>query len=167
MPKTRAVCTVCATVVGVDELVTEYHKVYYHLCSDQCKETFIAHPRLYTGKPGADRRVKMKCRMLKMGKPMSADEKTLTSDHLHHLVGIKKVDIKGSHLYVTYDLLQITEMQIEQALQEAGAKLGGNWLHKLNRAWIHYSEETELDNLAAPSTPCCNHPPPGSTKPNR
>lgn len=163
MPKNRAICTICSTVVSMDECVAEYHKVYYHLCSEQCKETFLTRPRLYTGKPGESRRVQVKCRSLKLAKSMSADEKALLTDHLMNLVGLKEVDIKGTHLIVSYDLLQITEQHIENTLAEVGAQMGGNWLHKLNRAWIHYSEETELDNLAAPPGACCNHPPPGST----
>ena len=163
MPKSKAICTVCATVVGIDECVTEYHKVYYHLCSEHCKETFLARPRLYTGQPGKSRQVQVKCRSLKLEKSLSPEEKVLITDHLMGLVGLKEVAIKGSHLLVSYDLLQITEQHIENALTEIGTKLGESWLHKLNRAWIHYSEETELDNLAAPPGPCCNHPPPGST----
>lgn len=163
MPKNRAVCTVCSTVVGTDECVAEYHKVFYHFCSQHCKEIFVARPRLYTGKPGEGRRVQVKCRILKLANTMSAEEKRVVTDHLMQLVGLKEVTIKGSHLHVIYDLLQITEQHIEKALEEVGAKLGGNWLHKLNRAWVHYSEETELDNLAAPPGACCNHPPPGSS----
>jgi hypothetical protein len=39
----------------------EYHKMYLHFCSEQCRETFIAHPSLY-----------IVCRMKNSGKKFSS-----------------------------------------------------------------------------------------------
>jgi len=47
-------------------------------------------------------------------------------------------------------VLQVTESQIEKALGDIGLQPGGSWLEHLRRAWVHNSEEIELDNLAAP-----------------
>ncbi len=77
-------------------------------------------------------------------------------------MGVQEVTAEKRRVSVTYDLLQVTEAQIEKALTEVGARLGGGWLERLRRGWVHDSEETELDNLAAPPAPQRNRPPPGA-----
>ena len=162
MGKTKTLCAVCSTPVGLEECVVEHHKVYYHLCTDQCKETFLARPRLYIGKPGAERPVKMKLRTLKLVDPVSQQSAGLITEQLMALKGVKNVTIESNLIHVTYDLLQVTEQRIEERLNHTDAKLGSGWLERLGRAWIHYSEDTELDNMAAIPAPCCNQPPPGT-----
>jgi len=63
------------------------------------------------------------------------------------MMGIKEVTIDKNIIRITYDLLEVTTTQIETTIQRAGEKLTASWGAKLKRAFIHYFEETELDNL--------------------
>ena len=44
-----------------------------------------------------------------------------------------------------YALLQGSLEEVEAALAEAGARLGGGWAERLRRALINTSEETEIE----------------------
>jgi hypothetical protein len=50
-------------------------------------------------------------------------------------------------LSVSYDLLQITLEDIEEALAELGLHLDNNLMHRIRRALYHYTEETFRANL--------------------
>src|SRR5574338_25934 len=64
----------------------------------------------------------------------------------------------GDTLEVSYDLLQATAEQIEARLVEAGVGLGQGWAERLRRAFVHYEEECETGNLAAPGETHCHGP---------
>jgi len=48
---------------------------------------------------------------------------------------------------IQYDLILVTEEQIENRLMSVGAALGQGWADRLKRAFIHFEEEFEIDNL--------------------
>lgn len=56
MTELSSTCPVCgvAEKAGVPSL--ECHKMYIHFCSEQCRVTFIAHPRLYGSMVGKERK---------------------------------------------------------------------------------------------------------------
>jgi len=155
-------CPVCgmATVSGVTSV--QHHKMNFRFCSEQCRETFIAHPSLYSAKVGKERDKIFKRRIMRLAEPLDNDVAELLISYLMELMGVKEVTVEDDKVFITYDLLQMTEMQIEKALVEVGLQLGGGWLERLCRSWAHDSEEIELDNMAVPSAPCCNRPPPGT-----
>ena len=62
-------------------------------------------------------------------------------------MGIKNVDIDSEGMHISYDLLQVTAEQIETAIDKSGVILGDKLSQKLKRAFVHYVEESELDNL--------------------
>lgn len=43
---------VCHMAVSTTSFATEYEGIRYAFCSAQCKDRFLANPRLYTGLPG-------------------------------------------------------------------------------------------------------------------
>lgn len=82
--------------------------------------------------------------------PLDQDSNELLKTNLTEMMGIKDVSIEDNKVSISYDLLQVTRQQIENRLAEIGIKLGNDWMERLRRAWVHDSEENELDNLAAP-----------------
>jgi len=137
----------------------EHKGVLYHFCSRACLENFIAHPMLYLGSH-ADRKRLIKKRSFKLDTPVLETERLSLHHEISQMMGIKEVVISGVKVSVTYDLLEATAVQIERALEQAGAKLGAGWPTTLKRGWVHYTEETELDNLDDTGAACCNRPPP-------
>ncbi len=69
------------------------------------------------------------------------------SDEIRSMMGIINISIDGADIKITYDLLQATALQIESRLDDSGVKLGKNLGEQLRRAFVHYIEETEVDNL--------------------
>ena len=53
-------------------------------------------------------------------------------------------------LRISYDVLQISLQQIEEALIEAGFHISGGLLYKLKRALYYYTEETQRANNGCP-----------------
>jgi len=78
---------------------------------------------------------------------------------LNKLMSVRNIKVEGDSLSIDYNLLEITAEQIESTLLRAGALMGLGWAERLKRGWIHYTEETELDNLATGDAACCNKPP--------
>jgi len=156
-------CPVCGMKTEVDVQSVEHHKMYFHFCSEQCRETFVAHPSLYMIKAaGKEQSEIFKRRTMHLAEPLGKGGAELLSPYLTKLMGVKEVVIEGDKVRITYDLLQITEIQIEKVLAEVGVKLGGDWLERLRRGWVHDCEDNELDNLAAPPEPLPNRAPPGA-----
>ncbi|HEB62977.1 MAG TPA: YHS domain-containing protein [Gammaproteobacteria bacterium] len=155
-------CPVCGMKSKAEVLLVEYHKMNFYFCSEQCRETFIAHPAIYSArgkrKPGEI----LKQRTIHLKEPLNDEVAELLIPYLNEMMGVKAVVVEGNKVIISYDLLQVTEMQIEKALVEVGLQLGGGWLQRLCRGWVHNSEEIEQDNRAAPPAPCCNKPPPGT-----
>ena len=152
-------CPVCGMDAADPALTAEHIGNVYHFCSAQCLENFSARPRLYVGKGAqkAEGRVVVKRREFSLDRPVP-DAAALEAA-LMRMMGVKEVGISGTKVSVTYDLLEATAAQIEQALTMAGAGLGTGWSARLKRGWVNYTEETELENLAAGDAPCCNRPP--------
>ncbi len=152
-------CPVCGMTVDPSVPSVAYHKLYFHFCSSQCRQTFLARPKLYSS--GAREEV-IKRRVMRLSEAIDEEVAALIISYLTQMMGIKEVVVEGEKVYVIYDLLQITKKQIEEALSEVGIQLGGGWLERLRRGWVYDSEEIELDNLAASPAACCNKPPPGA-----
>jgi len=78
---------------------------------------------------------------------------------LNQLMSVHNITVEGNKITIDYNLIEVNAGQIEAAMVKAGALLGEGWGERLKRGWIHYTEETELDNLAASDTACCNKSP--------
>ncbi|MCF6211816.1 MAG: hypothetical protein L3J88_05035 [Gammaproteobacteria bacterium] len=155
-------CPVCGMETRPEVPTVEYLKMFFHFCSEQCRKTFLDHPSLYSSKVGRKRNKILKRRTMTLAEPLDDEIRELIIASLMQLMGVQEVITEEGRVGVTYDLLQITEEQIEKTLAEVGAKLGRGWLARLRRSWVHDSEEVELDNLAAPPAPRRNRPPPGA-----
>ncbi len=149
-------CPVCGMQPEVEVVSVEHHKMYFYFCSEQCRETFIARPSLYVAKIGKQRDVILKRRTMYFSESLGAGVGDLLIPYLKDLMGVKEVTVEAEKIEISYDLLQVTERQIEKALEDVGVQLGGSWLERLRRGWVNDSEEIELDNLAEPPAPCCN-----------
>lgn len=66
------------------------------------------------------------------------------------MMGVGHIEIKGDTIDIQYDLLQVTEAQIDSALTEVGVTLEHSWPERLRRAFVHYFEETEATSLELP-----------------
>ncbi len=143
-------CPVCGMSTEIEVPPVTYNKMYFHFCSEQCRETFSAHPVIYSSRTGKARSEILKRRAIHLTTPLDSEVSALLVPYLKEMMGVKMVIVEGDTISITYDLLQVTESQIEKALGEIGLQLGGSWLEQLRRAWVDNSEEIELDNLAAP-----------------
>jgi len=56
------------------------------------------------------------------------------------MMGVRDVKVSETHVSVTYDLLEATAVQVEEALEQAGAKLGAGWSERLKRGSLHGGE---------------------------
>ena len=143
---------VCGMCVKSTQLPLEYMQMHFAFCSEQCRERFLANPGLYIGKPGRMSVKQMgheviKCRRLLLAEPLPHGADEALKQTLDAMMGIKRVNYDGKHWEISYDLLQATAEQIERTIMEFGAHLGGAWAEKLRRSFVHYVEETELQNL--------------------
>ena len=154
-------CPVCDMDASSSEITAENFGICYHFCSQQCLENFTARPKLYLGKKSQKREGKsvIKKRSFLLDTPIPGTDADSLEAALSEMMGIREVQISGAKVSVTYDLLEATAMQIEQVLEKAGAKLGAGWAGRLKRGWVQYTEENELDSLAATDAACCNKPP--------
>jgi hypothetical protein len=69
-----------------------------------------------------------------------------------------KIDKSKGTLNLEYNLLQIKFETIENSIKDLGFQLSGKIREKLKRGMAKFTEQNELDNLAAPSLPCCSDP---------
>lgn len=104
----------------------------------------------------------LKKRRLKLARTQSRSNADRLTQILVAQQGIKRVEIADHFVKVSYNLLQITELRIEQEIIASGEQLAEHRLDKLRRAWVHYTEETELENSKITHSACCNRPPPGA-----
>ena len=162
MTQLNDICSVCGMEPDTEIASVKHNKMYFRFCSDQCRETFVAHPNLYSAKTARQRNPLLKRRVIYLAESIERGVSKLLVSYLEEMMGVKEVAIEGKKIEVSYDLLQVTESQIEKALAEVGIQPGGGWLERLRRAWVREREEVELDNLASPSAPCCNSAPPRS-----
>ncbi|MDT8376758.1 MAG: YHS domain-containing protein [Mariprofundaceae bacterium] len=154
-------CPVCGMDASTSEITTEHLGISYHFCSLQCMENFADHPHLYLAVKSPKRKGKsvIKKRSFTLDTPITEPGLDTLKTDMCNMMGIRDLQVTGTKVSVTYDLLEVTAIQVEQRLEQAGARLGAGWADRLKRGWIHYTEENELDHLAATDTTCCNKPP--------
>ena len=151
------ICPVCDMLGKFNTETIQHNKKTLHFCSEQCKETFVAHPTLYLGK--ADRGKDIKRRTLHMAEPLDAESAEQVTFCLTAMMGVKEVTVDGEKVHITYDLLQVTEKVIEKALADAELPLSKSWLERLHRAWVQGNEASELENLLVKPAPGCHRMP--------
>jgi len=159
MPKDK--CPVCDMETGTGQYALEYRKMFFHFCTEQCRETFLAHPGLYSGNRVREYGEIIKNRTLYLAKSLDVDTQQAASEYLQGLMGIKDIQAVGRKFTLRYDLLQLTLAQVEKALSQVNVQLDNGWWQRLRRNWVRNIEANELENLAINPSACCNRPPPG------
>ncbi len=146
---------VCGMQVAPDQHALTYQQMHFAFCSTQCKERFLANPHLYIGQPGQkspaqEGRKVLKHRRLKLEEALTAEQARHVVKNIQAMMGIKSIKITDNLIEITYDLIQVTEIQIESKLAGTGAVLGHGLSERLRHAFVHYLEETELATLEVP-----------------
>jgi len=161
MKMTEYRCPVCDMGRQHSTLCVEHFGITYHFCSAQCRQNFLAHPRLYVGMKSVKQsgRAIVKQRKFRVGNVLQAEQKQQLQSKLTELMGIQSVDIHDGTIFVAYDLLEVSAQQIQSSLEKIGVALGSTWSTRLQLAWIEYIEENELDNLSLNPPACCNKAP--------
>ena len=162
-------CPVCCMQVKPENLFFEFNGLKFYFCSRQCQQRFEKNPYLYTarrGEPSTRQRgaVVYKKRMLKLDEPVPDELAQIIIQAVSEMMGIRNISITRDTIEISYDLLQATAEQIESTLEQAGKIyqekhgniLANSWSEKIKRAFIHYLEETELDNLEEDDRPQCH-----------
>lgn len=147
---------VCGMQVAPDQHAIVHQQMHFAFCSTQCKERFLANPHLYIGYPGhkapaQEGRTVLKHRRLQLDEPLPDDLAQRVVVHIKEMMGIRHIKIIDNTIDIQYDLVQVTEAQIESALAKVGATLDHSWSERLRRAFVHYFEETEISSLEVPS----------------
>ena len=76
------------------------------------------------------------------------DPARIAMDLLQDIEGIGSVDYQNAcALSISYNILKITLMDIDDALREVGFHLDNSIISKLKRALFYFTEETQLANL--------------------
>lgn len=145
---------VCGMAVNSDDISLDYLGSHYVFCSNQCLERFQLNPHLYIGYPGSEapKHAGMKVlkkRKLKLAEPLPQEVNDLFIECLEAMMGIHYIEINANRIDITYDLLQVTESQIEETITDVGIALGNDMMDKIRRAFVHYIEETEIESLEA------------------
>lgn len=76
---------------------------------------------------------------------------------INGMMGIRRIEIKTDTIDIQYDLLQVTEAQIESVLAGIGATLDHGWSERLRRSFVHYFEETEIASLEVQDSGSSRH----------
>jgi len=146
---------VCLMMVDEGGFEIEYQQHNYAFCSQQCRDRFESNPHLYIGTPchpspkqHGDKVIKK--RTLKLDEPLDKHQSDTIITDVKSMMGIFDIHIDENHICISYDLLQVTAEQIEEKIEATGKKLGNGLAEKLKRAFVHYLEESELDNLEQP-----------------
>jgi YHS domain-containing protein len=143
---------VCGMQVSRDSFAMEHLGIHYAFCSQRCQDRFTANPHLYIGLPGQKAPVQrgmesIKRRRFVLEQPLTAAEAASLAEALGSLMGIRHTDVAGNAVTITYDLLQTTADQIAARMGEIGLNMGAGWAERLQRGFINYLEECELDSL--------------------
>jgi YHS domain-containing protein len=156
----RTIDPVCGMEVDPRQYQTNYLGITYAFCSEQCQQRFLANPRLYVGAPGnpapkQEGVIIIKKRRMRLAAPLDHDQARRVINSLNEMMGIRHANADGDIIEITYDLLEAGAALIEQRLATIGVQLGEGWSERLRRAFIHFEEECELENLAANDKNCC------------
>ena len=125
-----------------------FRGMHFAFCSEECRDRFLDNPGLFIGRPGEPAakqsgEVWRKSRRIHLGKPLDQHQAEQVVNQLSMLMSVTAAWPGADVLEVSYDLMQITARQIEEALEAAGADLGGGWGERLKRSFVHLLEETE------------------------
>ena len=143
---------VCHMQVPAASFATEYSGIKYAFCSVQCQQRFLANPHLYIGFPGIKAPAQeglqlIKSRRLCFAYPLDTIQAQRVQEALTSMMGVEDVRIERDRMDIQYDLMLVTEEQIEKELISVGIALGQGWAYRLRHAFIHFEEEFEIDNL--------------------
>lgn len=143
---------VCGMQVSRDSFAMEYLGMQYAFCSQQCQDRFKANPHLYIGVPGekAPKQKGMeviKRRHFRLEQALTDAEAVILAEELGAMMGIRHIEISGDTVDITYDLLLVTAEQIETRIGQTGMHLGTGLGERLQRGFVHNSEEIEVDSL--------------------
>ena len=138
-------CTVCSMKTASGKYMQKYHKMNFHLCSEHCRQTFQAHPRLHSGKRAKDVGEVIKCSLLRLAQPLDPCTAQLISEYLQALMGAKEVYAVDCWLLIHYEPRQLTLAQIESTLNEVDIQLENSWWQKLWRARLCNTDNNEFD----------------------
>jgi len=153
---------VCHMQVSPTSFPAEYAGSHYAFCSKQCKERFLANPRLYIGFPGhkapaQEGKQVIKCRSFLLSEPLDVAQAEQLKQALLAMMGIHEISFEGNKIKIQYDLIQVTAEQIAEQLELIGTKLGGGWVERLKLGFINYLEEVEVSSLEVDNKKCCNN----------
>jgi len=154
---------VCKMDVKEGQMSYNYMGIEYSFCSQQCHDRFSSNPKLYIGKPGKPSPKQhgvsiIKRRVLKLDEVVPEDMAKKIDTELRKMMGIREVTIDKNIIRISYDLLEATTEQIEATITATGKQLTAGLGDKIKRAFIHYLEESELDNLESQqSSHGCHH----------
>lgn len=81
-------------------------------------------------------------------------------EELRGLKGVNKVnvDFEKGEVSVKYDLIKVSELDIEKKMVDLGFVLDSGLWERFKRGWVQFTEENEKDNLTAEHTSCCSDP---------
>ena len=145
---------VCGMDIESEDINTEHQGIRYVFCSEQCLQRFQSNPHLYVGFPGSEAPKHagvdaIRTRTLKLSEPLPQELADEVVDTVMAMMGIQVIVVQDDQITITYDLLQVTEAQIEESIVAAGAALGVGWTESIKRAFIQTMEETEVAALEA------------------
>lgn len=149
---------VCGMNVPRGDPQVNHLGIWFSFCSEQCLQRFLANPYLYVGVPGRkapkqEGREIIKRRRLRLAAALTDADAAAVMRGLRQMMGVKSVEVTGHDIAIVYDLLQVTERQLEDQLAHLGARLGAGWAERMRHAFVHYLEETEVGNLAVRNDP--------------
>lgn len=74
-------------------------------------------------------------------------------ERIQAMMGIISIEAETDRIDIVYDLLQVTAAQIEDEIRKAGVALGKGWSDRLQRAFVDFLEETEIESVEGQSMP--------------
>jgi len=154
-------CPVCGMDIQDKRIHVQHLGNVYVFCSCQCRENFQKHPGLYIGSHAVQREGRniLKHRVFRIDPPLDEEQIKTVQKAITSMMGIEAMKVETNRIEITYDLMQATAKQIEDAIAEVGATLGQRLADRIKQGWIHYTEENELDNFESAPRACCNKPP--------
>ena len=81
-------------------------------------------------------------------------------EYLSQKVGIIEVNVdsRKGFVRIKYDLMKINFEAIGKSVKEVGFGLSNNLREKFKRGMAKFTEQNELDNIAARASSCCSDP---------